>query len=54
MSLKTEKLDEHSLSALFMIFQLVIGTLGEVLNIDAYNQPGVEAGKIITKKSLSK
>ena len=53
LSLSTKNLNEASLGALFMIFQLVIGTLGEALNIDAYNQPGVEAGKIITKKSLS-
>ena len=48
-----EKLDESSLGALFMLFQLVIGTLGEAMNINAYDQPGVEAGKIATKKLLS-
>ncbi len=53
LSLSTKNLNETSLGALFMVFQLVIGTLGEALNIDAYNQPGVEAGKIITKKTLS-
>jgi glucose-6-phosphate isomerase len=53
LSLSSKTLNETSLGALFMIFQLVIGTLGEALNIDAYNQPGVEAGKIITKKTLS-
>ncbi len=50
---QVEKLNEASVGALFMLFQLVIGTLGEVMNIDAYNQPGVEAGKIATKKLLS-
>ncbi len=48
-----ERLDEASLGALFMLFQLVIGTLGEALDINAYDQPGVEAGKIATKKRLS-
>ncbi len=50
---QAEKLDEASLGALFMLFQYVIGTLGEVMNINAYDQPGVEAGKVATKKLLA-
>lgn len=51
---EAQKLDEATMGALFMLFQMVIGTLGEVMNINAYDQPGVEAGKIAAKKLLSK
>ena len=45
MSLKIEALNERSVGALFMLWQMVIAQLGEHLNIDAFNQPGVELGK---------
>ncbi|NUM57227.1 MAG: glucose-6-phosphate isomerase [Bdellovibrionaceae bacterium] len=44
---------EESLGLYFMTYQLIVGSLGEYLKIDAFNQPGVELGKIITKKMLS-
>jgi len=28
--------------------------MGQLINIDTYNQPGVESGKIILKKKLQK
>ncbi len=52
-SLNLQKLDESSIGALFMLFQMVIGTLGEVMNIDAFDQPGVESGKLATRRLLS-
>lgn len=39
------KLNEKSLGALFMLWQMTIAQLGEYLEIDAFNQPGVELGK---------
>lgn len=50
--LTTERLDERSLAGLFMFWQLVIAVMGEVLHINAFNQPGVERGKLIAKSIL--
>ncbi|WP_413585233.1 glucose-6-phosphate isomerase [Bdellovibrio sp. HCB274] len=54
MTLKTKALDEETLGYLFMFWQLVVAGLGEYLKIDAFNQPGVEAGKILAKAKLKK
>ncbi|WP_413558548.1 glucose-6-phosphate isomerase [Bdellovibrio sp. HCB209] len=54
MTLKTKTLDEETLGYLFMFWQLVVAGLGEYLKIDAFNQPGVEAGKILAKAKLKK
>ncbi len=48
-----EKMDEFALGQYFMTYQLVVGMLGEFMKINAFNQPGVEIGKIITKKLLA-
>lgn len=37
---------ENSVSQLMMFWQMAVSYIGELLNIDAYDQPGVEAGKI--------
>lgn len=54
MTLKTKALDEETLGYLFMFWQLVVAGLGEYLKIDAFNQPGVEAGKVLAKAKLKK
>lgn len=46
----TEK--DKSLGYLFMFFQLVVATLGEYNNINAFDQPGVVLGKEISVKML--
>ncbi len=48
------RLDEYSLGSLFMFFELHTAFLGEMLNIDTYNQPGVERSKVLTKEILQK
>lgn len=48
-----EKLDAPTLGQLFMLFEAATAFLGEMFGIDAYNQPGVELSKKITKKLLS-
>ncbi len=53
MVLKTSHLDETSMAGLMMLWMLVTGVLGELLDIDAFNQPGVESGKVITRRVLS-
>lgn len=45
-------LSPASVGYLFMFWELVVGTLGEVLNINAFNQPGVELGKRLAKEIL--
>lgn len=41
-----------ALGYLFMFFQLVVATLGEQENVNAFDQPGVALGKEITLKML--
>lgn len=47
------RLDEFNLGKLFMLFECSIAFLGEYYRIDAFDQPGVELGKKLTKKMLS-
>ncbi|MBO9665602.1 MAG: glucose-6-phosphate isomerase [Bdellovibrio sp.] len=54
MTLKAKALDEETLGYLFMFWQLVVAGLGEYLKIDAFNQPGVELGKVLAKAKLKK
>jgi glucose-6-phosphate isomerase len=39
---------------LFQFWMLVVGTLGELHNINAFNQPGVELGKRLAQEMLKK
>lgn len=52
-SIKIPQLDEFHLGQLFMLFEASIAFLGEYYSIDAFNQPGVELGKTLTKDLLS-
>lgn len=52
MTLKTKVLDEQTLGYLFMFWELVVAGLGEYMQIDAFNQPGVELGKRLAKDKL--
>jgi len=52
--LNIDKVDEQNLGALFMLFECATAYLGEFFGINAYNQPGVELSKIITRKLLIK
>ena len=47
-----EQLDVSTLSTLMYFLMLVVGTIGEALDIDPFNQPGVERGKTITQDLL--
>ncbi len=53
-TLKIDKLDAKNLGGLFMLFETSIAFLGEYYRINAFNQPGVELGKKLTKEILSK
>lgn len=47
-----EDLDPKSLGEFFMTFQIQIALLGELFDVDAYDQPGVELSKTIMKRQL--
>ena len=46
------KIDTHNTSSLAMFFMFFTVFLAEIMQIDAFNQPGVEESKIITKALL--
>ncbi len=52
--LSLEERSERSFGAYVSVMELVVGALGEALDINAFDQPGVEAGKKIVRQILSK
>lgn len=44
--------DAKSIGSLIYYYELLTSLVGELLDVDTYNQPGVEAGKMILKKKL--
>lgn len=53
LTIQTKVLDERTLGYLLMHFQLVVAGIGEYLDINAFDQPGVELGKKLAKQKLS-
>lgn len=51
-TLQTSQLNPEAVGFLLMTFQLVVATLGQFHNIDPFNQPGVERGKVLTRQIL--
>lgn len=54
MCLSLSDLSPESVGFLFMFWQLVVAGLGESLNINAFDQPGVELGKRLAKEILQR
>ncbi|MBN1258696.1 glucose-6-phosphate isomerase [Candidatus Peregrinibacteria bacterium] len=52
-TLEIPKTDAETVGALFMLFEFQVALLGLMYGVNAFNQPGVEHGKQITKKILS-
>ncbi len=48
-----DKVDEYNIAKLMFTFQLLTSVVGKFVQINTYDQPGVEAGKIILKNKLS-
>ncbi len=48
MMITLERLDAEAFGKLLAFYEIATAAAGELLNIDAFNQPGVEAGKIAT------
>ncbi len=45
-TLAMEKVDAHSLGQLIFLLELSVAVMGEHYDVDAFDQPGVEAGKV--------
>jgi glucose-6-phosphate isomerase len=50
--IQIEQLDAHSLGGLLYFFELATAYAGELFNVNAYDQPGVERGKELMYKLL--
>ena len=48
------KIDEYNLGALFMFFEVATALTGEFMNIDAFDQPGVELSKKYTYQMMGR
>jgi glucose-6-phosphate isomerase len=53
LTLTLQLFDERSLGALIALFERAVGLYGELINVNAYHQPGVEAGKKAAAEILS-
>ena len=47
-----KSVDEESIGELIYYYELLTSLVGELIDVNAYNQPGVESGKIILKEKL--
>ncbi|MFM7085685.1 MAG: glucose-6-phosphate isomerase [Cyanobium sp.] len=45
LTITLQRLDARTLGALIALFERAVGLYGELINVNAYHQPGVEAGK---------
>jgi glucose-6-phosphate isomerase len=52
MAITLRRFDAQALGALVALFERAVGFYGELVNINAYNQPGVEAGKLAAASIL--
>lgn len=52
--LSVDELTPSALGELFMLFELAVVYLAEMLEVNAFDQPGVESGKIIINRKLGK
>ena len=53
-SITIEEINEENIGALIFYYELLTSLVGELIDVNTYDQPGVEAGKIILKEKLKK
>ncbi len=53
LTLTLQRFDARSLGALIALFERAVGLYGEWINVNAYHQPGVEAGKTAAAQILT-
>jgi glucose-6-phosphate isomerase len=51
-SIVIPKIDAENIGSLIFYYELLTSLVGELIDVNTYNQPGVEAAKIILKKKL--
>ena len=52
-SIEIGTINEHNIGSLIYYYELLTSLVGDLINVNTYDQPGVEAGKIILKKKLT-
>jgi len=52
--IELNKLDAANIGMLFMFFEAAVAITGEIMGIDAFNQPGVELSKNYTYKMMGR
>ena len=52
-SITIPKINAQNIGSLIFYYELLTSLVGELIDVNTYNQPGVEAAKIILKKKLS-
>ncbi len=52
--IEIEKVDEKSIAKLMYFYELLTSVVGKFMQINAYDQPGVERGKVILKEGFKK
>jgi glucose-6-phosphate isomerase len=53
-TIKLPNVSEETVGELIYFWELVTAYSGKLYNVNAFNQPGVEAGKVATREILSK
>ena len=51
-TLVVPKIDAHNIGSLIFYYEMLTSLVGELIDVNTYDQPGVEAAKIILKKKL--
>jgi len=51
-TISIESVTEDNMGSLIFYYELLTSLVGELIDVNTYDQPGVEAGKIILKKKL--
>ena len=51
-SINIPTVNEYNIGSLIFYYELLTSLVGELIDVNTYDQPGVEAGKIILKKKL--
>ena len=52
-SITISEVNENAIGSLIYYYELLTSLMGELIDVNTYDQPGVEAGKIILKKKLN-
>ena len=52
-SISIPKMDAENIGSLIFYYELLTSLVGELIDVNTYDQPGVEAAKIILKKKLA-